>query len=928
MTAILPLLLLLLILTGCSSTGPERPERMAYISPQALRLLPDQPLMLEHRDVLNAYQKYLDISTDDEARIRVLQRMAALTLQQQELHDDAALTDAAPAPVAAIRNYEELLQRYPQRPDNDALRYQLARAYSLAGQPRLAIISLENLLQQHPRSGYRTETHFRLGQLYYSIGDYAQSALAYQQVQLSGRADNRYYVSAGYLRGWALYKQQQYAASLLVFTQLLDTEFPHSSALDQAAGSELDILNDSLRVMAMMFATQDNQDAIAAFYDQHGQRHYEYLLYERLAGHYANLGYHQRAIATWQGFVGRYPLDQRAPEYYRRLIDTCTLAGYTDLRRQHQRLFNQKFGVGSVFWNKYQDPDLRQSLTDILSVYLRELASHHHGRAQQLTRPAEQQSEWLQARRWYEEYWRSFPDATDIAHIRFMLAETAFAAGDYPSAAEHYEWVAYQAQGSGHAAEAGYAAILAYQRYQPAPQQQAEWRQATAASAMRFVTHFQDDARAGGVLVNSAEMLLEDEQYEQALAVATQAETTGLALTARYRYGAALVRGHASFALADFAGAEQALLLALAQQQAAEPLKRELREKIAASIYQQGLASREQGQPELAVHHWRRLATVVPESSIRTAAEYDAATLLMTMADYPQAISVLQQFRQQYPDHPLAADIPAKLILAYEAVQNWSAAAAELQILCEQTGDAQQQRIACYQAARYYQQAGAEEQAILSYRHYAHQYPAPLDVALEAHLQLQQLYASRQDEQRRQFWLNRIIRLHNNAGSEQTDRSRYLAASAAFQLAELERRQFEKIRLTQPLERSITRKKQVLQAAQQRYTQAIQLGVMEFTTAASYQLGQLYAGMSKALMESQRPAGLDELELEEYQFLLEEQAFPFDEAAIAIHQTNAGRSRDGLYDQWIRHSFAALAELMPGQYAKQERVAQYVDPAR
>src|SRR5690554_7372426 len=78
--------------------------------------------------------------------------------------------------------------------------------------------------------------------------------------------------------------------------------------------------------------------------------------------------------------------------------------------------------------------------------------------------------------------------------------------------------------------------------------------------------------------------------------------------------------------------------------------------------------------------------------------------------------------------------------------------------------------------------------------------------------------------------------------------------------------------------------------------------------------------MSTALMESERPQGLDELELEEYEFLIEEQVFPLEEAAIQIHQTNSARTRDGLYDRWIKDSFKSLAKLMPGQYNKQERV--------
>ena len=173
-----------------------------------------------------------------------------------------------------------------------------------------------------------------------------------------------------------------------------------------------------------------------------------------------------------------------------------------------------------------------------------------------------------------------------------------------------------------------------------------------------------------------------------------------------------------------------------------------------------------------------------------------------------------------------------------------------------------------------------------------------------------------------------MITLHNKAGKDQTDRSRYLAASAAYELGEFERAKYEKIAITLPLDKSVTRKNAVMQAALKRYTQSVQIGVLEFTTSATYRIGQLYAQLSKALMESERPAGMDELELEEYQFLLEEQVFPLDEAAIEIHQTNANRTYDGLYDEWIKKSYRSLGVLMPGQYNKNEKALSYVDQIR
>ena len=63
--------------------------------------------------------------------------------------------------------------------------------------------------------------------------------------------------------------------------------------------------------------------------------------------------------------------------------------------------------------------------------------------------------------------------------------------------------------------------------------------------------------------------------------------------------------------------------------------------------------------------------------------------------------------------------------------------------------------------------------------------------------------------------------------------------------------------------------------------------------------------------------------------LLEEQAFPFEEKAIQLHEVNTARAKDGTYDEWgCKKSFAALAQLNPGRYAKVEIGEQQVESIR
>ena len=167
--------------------------------------------------------------------------------------------------------------------------------------------------------------------------------------------------------------------------------------------------------------------------------------------------------------------------------------------------------------------------------------------------------------------------------------------------------------------------------------------------------------------------------------------------------------------------------------------------------------------------------------------------------------------------------------------------------------------------------------------------------------------------------LNELVRVDATAGSQRSDRTRFLAAKASLELAEPVRRRFEVVKLTQPLANSLKLKKELMEDVIKAYTGAADYGVAEVTTAATFRLGEVYEQFSAALMESDRPTSLEADALEQYEILLEEQAFPFEEKAIDLYKANTGRAPDGVYDEWVRKSFERLARLMPGRYAKQER---------
>ena len=94
--------------------------------------------------------------------------------------------------------------------------------------------------------------------------------------------------------------------------------------------------------------------------------------------------------------------------------------------------------------------------------------------------------------------------------------------------------------------------------------------------------------------------------------------------------------------------------------------------------------------------------------------------------------------------------------------------------------------------------------------------------------------------------------------------------------------------------------------------------VAEVTAAATFYIAEVYMNFSVAMVESERPEGLTDQEMISYEMVIEEEAYPFEEQAIAVHEENFELLAAGVYNPWVQKSLDSLAGLMPGRYAKNE----------
>lgn len=196
---------------------------------------------------------------------------------------------------------------------------------------------------------------------------------------------------------------------------------------------------------------------------------------------------------------------------------------------------------------------------------------------------------------------------------------------------------------------------------------------------------------------------------------------------------------------------------------------------------------------------------------------------------------------------------------------------------------------------------------------------------MEAKFIMSEFYRESSESTKRRFWLKRLMLSDSTAGADRTDRSRYLAAMSSMVFANDNMVEFKKIRLTLPLKSSLKKKRTALDKTLKAFNQTLDYKVAEFSTAASFNIAEIYHQLARDLIASDRPKGLSALEIEQYNILLEEQSYPFEEQAIKVHEVNIQRSWRGVYDDWVKQSFVSLGKLMPGRYDKPEALQENVD---
>lgn len=932
------------VLSACSGNDQKTLGSLKYVPEKEAEIEFEK---LDHQEVRQEYKELLDVFEDEKLKEQIERRIADVYMLEGE-HDLNKGKQKSSYYVDAIKAYRNILDRFPDSPDNAEVLYQLSKAYDMEGNQDEALEMLLQLTTNHPTYPNLAESYFRLGDIYFNKENYAQSANAYTYVtQLS---DNKFSLNSHYMLGWSQYKRLQFSKAFQSFAFVLNELLGESESLDNLTKSEKPLAEDSIHSMSLSLDKIGGAASIATN-ELLANKPYVWLIYEDLGDYYLGKQLYEASAETYRLFLQSNTESKRAPLFHNRLITTYVTGGFPHQALGEKENFVRAYGITSNYYTKV---GIDQDAKDSLNTYLDELARFNYTLGQESIKTitklteaknpkadkivsvvVERNTAFLNAADFYGEYAQTFPEDVRVDEVLFFRAESFFLAERYDLAITDYERVAYDPHGDSadeHRADSGYAAVISYQRYidtlSDVESVKKPWQLNAVDSMLRFAETFHTDERSPTVLTNTSEFLFSLNEYQRALDVSSSLINNNASLDPTLKKTAYGIMAHSNFKLENFAAAQTSYIAQreLTAEGSEEYLQ--ITERLASSIYKNSEVLLAGEDKDAAIQEFLKVKALTPDSPVRIIAQYDATSLLLELERWPEAIHELTELMSLFPDHELAEEFPRKLAFAYRSDENWSAAAAAYLALYEEDKDPEIQREALFVAAEMYEKNKSYDTAITYFKRYAYLYEQPFETRMEARYRLAINYQNLGDTGKKLYWLRRIIGADEEAGSQRNDRSRWLAAWAHMEYGDYFAEEFANTRLYLPLVKSLPRKQDFLEKASTSYQKSADLGFLEFITMSSYKLAGLYSSLATDLRNAPKPKGLSSDDLVTYTQIIGQQAQPLDELAAELHLSNIERAWSGDFNEWIDRSFEQLQKLQPQRFNKNEVVVSYGDAIR
>ncbi len=933
MCRILTLITLIMLLSACSPPSVKRATlgeldiNTKQTSTNGTTLAPKS-----EDDIRKAYATYLEhASKNDKSRVDALSRLATLEFKLSEQilkNKNDQNSDAVEAADDSLYNAKlnrtiELLSTalrdYPDDKDNDKKLYQLAKAYDQKSDFENTHATLSELAKKYPKSIYYTESQFRLAENAFSAKKYTLAEDKYTEV-IGSKTKSVFYEKSLYKRGWARFKQEFYFEAIDDFLHAV--KLNNFNEFQKLGDTKKDLFNEYFRAIGLSFSYMGGADSLNNYFKGNSDFKHLYYIYAHLSNIYIKEERKNDAVIALQSFAKYNPDSDYVPEALLKIINIWKSGGFPSRMNAAFEKFYAIYQPGSQYWKKRKN--INQRIFKLVKNTLREhiltITANHH-KEYLRTRKS---SDYANASRWYENYLKHYSSYSQKDNIHYLYASLLAENKNYSKALKHYELAAYDSDSNIIIDKnSAYEGILLTSKLASSGENTSLWNNKLIHFSTLYGQQYPNDKRTANIITHASELAYKNNMFKDAIMLA---ELTTRNINHSMAIKINTIKAHSYFKLKQYEDSENTYQSILNDYDLVQKNDSSIINSLAQAVYFQGKSAHEKNEINTAIRHYVRISEITPTLPIAATGMYNAISLTMEKELWDESIKYSKEFQRLFPNHKHSYDVTKTLSIAYLNSKQDIEAARELEKLADNKQNREYRLAALWKAGELYASNKDYSSAIRSFEKYAKNFRRPFPQYMESMFKLVTLYELNNNPEKVNLWQNTIIqedkKTPHSLGSERT---RFIASSAALYLARKSHNDFTKAKLILPLKKSLNKKKIAMQRAVNLYGRTSSYNVAETATEATHSIADIYNEFSISLLESERPKNLNNDELDQYQILLEDQAFPFEEKAIEFYEINLTYVKNGVYDEWTKKSHAQLKKLFPVRYQRKPKLDGYIN---
>jgi tetratricopeptide (TPR) repeat protein len=801
----------------------------------------------------------------------------------------------------AIVAYRRMVERFPEHPLSEDALYGLAYCYTEQGDPDEAADGYSRLIEAYPDTRYSVEIHMRLGEYFFTMEDLQRAITHYEQV--IGTDLPEYAEKALYKLGWCYYNLDDYPSAIDSFYKVLDLNVGTRVSADS-------LVVESMDIIARSFSESGGTPGlIRRMMKRGGEDPYSPLLLKKLADLYRERSFFPEAVGTYRTYMDLYPGGADLPEVMGHLRETYHIRGDILASLELSEALRNHVGPGTQ-WYENASQERRDQISGTILSNLESAARRRRARSQTGGRETEL-SLALNDLVAYEE--TASPD-TAPCQVRYLKGTVLAELDRFPDAPLTLNSLAEDGQCEENAQNAALASVA----FQLSSYEESGIVELPLLErSVDILSGIAPDNTAtpkailalGEITLNTGDLTVARSYFSRVIRQHPDSDESGMARLhiARtffkaedYRQAAAWFRESWRKSPKSKEGVEARRLHVYSLFKYAEELS-------------------EAGDFTEAAERFEAIHRQFPDSDVAQVSLYNAGKLYRNMGLERKATNLFETLAAKYTESEFASEALQMSVLILEALGDPLKAAEDSMALAARS-DGEEKAAALLKAAQLYSGGADRDRAAQARKEYLALFSEPVvERSRQLYLMGRDLEELGRWEDARTAYLDNVQLQKEHQGEQEVT---IFAARSQLRIAERTFEEYSAFHIGPPVDDTVVKKRELLQGVIREFVAAGSYKTSDVITASNFLIGRALELFKDDILASPVPPGLTQPEQEEYDLLLQEMAFPFEEKALNAYRVNIKRSVTlEILDPWIEKTYERMAELAPWAYQRDEAIA-------